>query len=220
VGHVRFGNLRRLSPVSRLWGFDRGIPIDRYYIEKFLSQNTPDIQGHVLEIGDNLYTTKFGGADIMRSDVLHKIGGNPKVTVEADLTCADHLQGSTYNCIICTQTLQFIYDVKAAIQTMHRLLTTNGVLLITIPAITQISRDDMNQWGDYWRFTSLSARLLVEEIFSETDVSVASYGNVLSAVAFLHGLAAEELSQKELDYIDPDYELVITVRAVKTQRSA
>ncbi len=37
----------------------------------------------------------------------------------------------------------------------------------------------------------------------------------MSAIGFLHGFASEELCQDELDYYDPDYEVRITVRAVK-----
>ena len=66
-----------------------------------------------------------------------------------------------------------------------------------------------------WRFTTLSARRLFGEVFPTENVTVEAYGNVLVAVAFLHGLAAEELRQEELDHRDPDYEVLITVRAVK-----
>jgi hypothetical protein len=52
-------------------------------------------------------------------------------------------------------------------------------------------------------------------VFPPELVSVAPYGNVLSAIAFLHGLAAEELRPEELDHHDPDYQVLIAVRAVK-----
>jgi len=70
---------------------------------------------------------------------------------------------------------------------------------------------------DRWRFTTLSAQKLFEEVFSPVNVTVASYGNVLAANAFLHGLAGEELRPQELDHQDPDYELLITVRAIKSK---
>src|SRR3712207_5592488 len=48
-GHpVDFGDLRRTRPLSAQWGFDRGLPIDRYYIEGFLSANAADVGGCVL----------------------------------------------------------------------------------------------------------------------------------------------------------------------------
>jgi SAM-dependent methyltransferase len=215
VGFVRFGSLRRPQPISRVFGLDRGLPIDRYYIENFLGQYAEDIQGHVLEIGEDMYTRRFGDGRVVRSDVLHVQEGNPKATIVADLTCADSIWSDTFDCIIFTQTLQFIYDTRAAIRHLHRILKPGGVLLATFPGISQISRYDMDRWGDYWRFTTLSARRLFEEVFPPGNVTVQAYGNVLAAVAFLHGLAAEELRRQELDYRDPDYELAITVRGVK-----
>jgi len=209
--------MRRLTPVSRVFGFDRGQCIDRYYIENFLAHHANDIQGHVLEIGDDEYTKSFGGERVTRSDVLHAAEGNTKATIVADLTCANHIPTDTFDCIIFTQTLQFIYDVRAALRTLYRILKSGGVLLATFPGISQISRYDMDRWGDYWRFTTLSARRLFEEVFPPENVTVGAHGNVLVAVAFLHGLSAEELRREELDYHDPDYELIITVRALKVR---
>lgn len=215
VGFVSFGSLRRLQPVSRSFGFDRGLCIDRCYISQFLAKHAMDIRGHVLEVGDDAYTREFGGDHVTESDVLHAVEGNPKATIVADLTCAEHIPSDTFDCIIFTQTLQFIYDVRSAVQTLHRILKPGGVLLATFPGISQLSRYDMDRWGEYWRFTTLSARRLFEEVFPPDGVSVEAYGNVLAAIAFLHGLAADELRQEELHYRDPDYEVLITVRAVK-----
>lgn len=216
---VRWGILRRLIPVSRVFGLDRGQPIDRYYIENFLARHAEDIQGHVLEIGDDTYTRKFGGERVSRSDVLHAWAGNPKATIVADLTCADHIPSDTFDCIIFTQTLQFIYDGRAALKTLYRILKPGGVLLATFPGISQISRYDMDRWGDYWRFTTLSARRLLEEVFPPGCVQVEAQGNVLTAIAFLHGLAAHELTPEELDYHDPDYQVLIGMRVARVAGS-
>jgi glycosyltransferase involved in cell wall biosynthesis/SAM-dependent methyltransferase len=219
VGCVDFGSLRRLQPVSRVFGFDRGLPIDRYYIEYFLSKHAADIRGHVLELGDNAYTRKFGGDRVTKSDVLHAVEGNPEATMVADLTRAEQLRSEIFDCIICTQTLMFIYDVRAAVQTLERLLKPSGILLVTLAGVShQISRNEMNRWGDYWRFTSLSARRLFEEVFPASSVTVNAYGNVLAAIAFLHGLTVQELRPAELDASDPDYEVVITIEARKPAR--
>ena len=214
---VHWGNLRRLAPFSRVFGLDRGLPIDRYYIENFLAQHAGDIQGNVLEFADNDYTLRFGGEKVARSEILQLTPDNPKATIVADITQANAIPSETFNCIICTQTLQFIYDVRVAIQTLHRILRPNGVLLVTFPGISQISRYDMDRWGDYWRFTTVSALRIFEETFPASHVEVEAHGNVLAAVAFLHGVVAEELNRKELDYRDPDYEVLITVRAVKRE---
>ncbi len=217
VGLVRFGHLRRLKPVSPDWGSERGKPIDRYYIERFLAAHSADVQGQVLEIGDDRYTRRFGGERVVQSQVLHVAETKSQVTVIGDLTKADHLPSDTLDCIILTQTLQAIYDVPAAVRTVYRILRPGGVVLVTIPGISKISRYDMDRWGYYWSFTTLSARRLFEVAFPADKIQVCAHGNVLAAIGFLHGLAAEELSRKELDYEDPDYELLITLRAVKPE---
>jgi SAM-dependent methyltransferase len=214
---VEFGSLRRITPISQSFGLDRGLCIDRYYIEHFLAQHSGDVKGKVLEVGDDLYTTRFGEDQVTASDVIHVTEDNVKATMVADLTQAEQIPSDVYDCIVLTQTLQFIYDVRKAVQTLYRILKPNGVLLVTLSGINRISRYDMDRWGEYWRFTTLSASRLFEEIFPPSNVTVQGYGNVLAAVAFLHGLAVSELSQQELDYCDADYDVLITVRVVKPE---
>jgi SAM-dependent methyltransferase len=214
-GWIRFGIFRRLTPISRTFGLDRGQPIDRFYIERFLTSHARDIRGAVLEIGDDGYARRFGRDQLVTCDVLHVEAGHPGATIVADLAHADGMASDAFDCIIFTQTLQFIFGLQAVTNTLHRLLKPGGVLLATVPGITQISRYDMDRWGEYWRFTTLSMRRLLEEVFPSAHVSVDANGNVLTAVAFLHGLAAEELRPDELDYRDADYELLITARAIK-----
>jgi SAM-dependent methyltransferase len=205
---------RRLTPISRIWGMDRGKPIDRHYIETFMSENSKDIHGRVLEIEDNRYTIQYGRG-VIKSDILHVSNWDPGVTIVADLTAADDIEGNVFDCIVLTQTLQVIYDVPAALSTLHRILKPKGVLLATFPGISQIAREGMESWPDHWRFTRPSAERLFSEVFSAENVAVQVYGNVLAATAFLYGLAAEELREWELDYRDPDYQLLIAARAVK-----
>jgi glycosyltransferase involved in cell wall biosynthesis len=216
VGRVRLGKMRRLTPISTEWGFDRGLPVDRHYIERFLEIHSRDICGHVLEIGDDTYTRKFGGSRVVQSDILYPVQGNAQATIVEDLTRGESIPSERFDCIICTQTLMFIFETRKAIETLYRILKPGGVLLMTLAGVShQISREDMARWGDYWRFTSLSARRLCESVFPPENVMVEAHGNVLVAVAFLYGLAREELRQDELDTHDPDYEVLITVRALK-----
>lgn len=221
-GEVRFGNLRRATPVSPDWGYDRGLPVDRYYIERFLALRARDVRGRALEIEDATYTRRFGGDRVTTSDVLHVVEGNPEATIIGDLTSADHIPSNTFDCIILTQTLHLIYDVRAAIETLHRILKPGGVALITFPAISQVSHygaEDEENWSDYWCWglTALSARRMVEEVFGEANVEAEAYGNVLTATSLLYGLAAEELRRGELDHRDPDYDVIVGIRAVKRE---
>ena len=219
VGWVRFGSLRRLKPISSNFGNSRGLEIDRYYIEKFLSEHATDIRGHALEIKHNTYTVRYGQDRVSRSDVLHPVEGNPDATIVADLTKADHLPSNVFDAIIFTQTLQVIYDIRTTIATLYRILKPGGVLLATASGMAKLSLEDFDSWGEYWRFTSLSARLLFEEVFPRECVTVQSYGNVLAAISFLEGLACEDLKQKELDAVDRSYEILIAIRAVKPEQT-
>jgi hypothetical protein len=215
LGTVDFGDLRRVSPVARKLGRDRGLPIDRHYIERFLATRTERIGGQVLEIGDDRYTRKFGGTGVTRSDVLHVTPDNPRATIVADLTCASHVPSDRFDCIILTQTLHYIYRLSAAVATLYRILKPGGTVLATMGGVTQTSRIATGEWNYYWNFTVASARTLFEEQFPAPSVFVESFGNVLAATAYLYGLAAEEMRLEELDYCDPDFQFLIAVTAVK-----
>ena len=214
-GRVRFGSFRRLEPVSTQFGFERGTPIDRYYIERFLAAHRDDIHGRVLEFGDARYTKMFGGGRVTRSDVLDLVP-NPHTTIVADLTHGVDIASDSFDCIVCTQTLQMIYDLRAAVAELWRILAPSGTLLLTGHGTSKTGRHlGTDPWGEFWRITTYSARLLLEEAFTPEQVQVETFGNVLAAVCALEGLAAEELRPDELDHRDRDYEVVVAARAVK-----
>ena len=210
VGRVTWGDFARLRPINSNWGFERGTPIDRYYIEKFLEQNAAHIRGRVLEVAGNEYTKKYGGNRVDKSDILHHTDGNPRATIIADLTDPSQGPDALFDCIICTQTLQFVYDVSAAVTSLHRFLKPGGILLMTVPGISQISPEDMESTGDYWRFTTATLQRLLSAEFAADDVSIESHGNVKSSIGFLHGIAATELPEEELLQSDLQFQLLLT----------
>lgn len=214
AGAIDLGQLRAVAPVTRGFGYERGQPVDRYYIERFLASHAPDVLGDVLEVGDDTYARRYGHAGI-RARVLRLHADSSAASIVGDLVDLPAVADAEFDCIICTQTLQLIYELRPAAATLHRLLKPGGVLLVTVPGISQI--DDhhwQHQWC--WSFTPRSARLLFEEFFGHDRVEVSSYGNVLASVAFLEGLAAEDLTLAELDATDSAYPLLIAVRAVKS----
>lgn len=205
------GVFRSTSPLSNSWGNDRGTPVDRYYIERFLSAHRQDITGRTLEVHDSRYTERFG-TGVTKADVLDIETENKEATLVADLSVADQIPSETFDCFILTQTLQYIFDTRAAIKNASRLLRPGGVLLLTVPSVSRI---DPVSRGEYWRFTPASCKRLLAEPFGLENISVKGYGNVMTCVAFLQGMAYEELSQKELTMNDDAFPLVISVRATK-----
>jgi SAM-dependent methyltransferase len=220
IGWAHLGSLRRLTPISPHWGNERGLPIDRYYIQQFIRANALDIRGHGLEIKEDLYASRFGGERITKLDILHPEEGNPNATLVADLTLADDLPSNNFDFIIATQTLHFISDVHAAVGTLFRILKPGGILLATVSGISKISREDIDRWGHNAAFTSTSAERLFHVFFPKGNVRVDARGNVLAAIACLHGLASEELRPQELNYYDPDFQVLVTIRAVKPEMAA
>jgi hypothetical protein len=210
-----FSVLRRVRPYRPDFGWFRGKCVDRYYIEQFLSRHSQDMRGRTVEIGENCYMAQFGGDRITRADVLDYIA-RPEATLVADLTDAASIPDDSFDCIVCTQTLMAIYDMQAAIRTLHRTLAPGGVALVTLAGISQIVPNRMNGGADdYWRFTRPSAHKLFSDVFGEPNVTVQTFGNVLTATALLHGLVVDELTPEEFAHNDPDYPMIVAVRAVK-----
>jgi SAM-dependent methyltransferase len=206
--------LDRPYPVSRDFGFDRGLPIDRFYIEQFLHARRGDVHGRVLEVGDAAYSVRFGGTRVDRQDVLHVHAGNPAATIVGDLSTPGTLPRSAFDCIVLTQTLQFIFDMAAAVRELHAALKPGGVLLLTVPGISQIDR---GEWSEqcFWALTPAAVRRLLGEVFYEEAITVESHGNVFAATAFLQGLALAEVDQVKLDVHDDAYPVIVTAHATK-----
>lgn len=205
-----------LEPLSRDFGKERGTPIDRWYIHEFLWERRADVRGRVLEVADSGYTDYLGEGAVTHCDVLHVAQAYPWVTIVGDLATGEGIPSAAFDCIVLTQTLHLIYDLAGAVRTIHDALKPGGVVLATLPGVSQISQGDRRQWGDFWRFTADGAQRLFAEKFGADDVEVQAYGNVLAASAFLYGYALEELDPSELAHRDDDFHLLVGVRAQRT----
>ena len=205
-----------MDPVSRQFGYDRGTPVDRYYIERFLQSNSQYIRGRVLEIGDDIYTQRFGGDRVRCRDIFHVHSGNPQATMVGDLATADTIPSNIFDCAIVTQTLQFIFDPLAALRTLHRILRPAGVLLATAPALTVVSAAT-DEWHRmwYWSFTPASIRAMVWKTFLPELACIETYGNILAGVCVLQGIAVEDVDTSELEPADSEYPVLMTIQAVK-----
>ena len=203
-GHdaVDWGDLRRTDPVSRDWGYDRGVPIDRRYIDDFLFAHSSDVRGAVLEIQEDDFTQACGGPRVTEHAVLDLDPSNRRATVLADLRMAPELASNAFDCVILTQTLHVIDDMCAALAECYRILKPGGVLLATFPSASRVCLE-YGQPGDYWRMTPAGARALVQSAFAPSQISSDTFGNVLTNTAFLHGLSTAEVTDSEFDEIDP-----------------
>jgi SAM-dependent methyltransferase len=208
------GRIRSAKPLCRGFGYSRGTPIDRYYIERFLHAHSDDIRGRVLEIGDDAYSRRFGGSRVTKQDVLHVRGGEPHATIVGDLSQPGVLPKAAFDCIILTQTLHLIFDADAALKQIHHALRPGGVALITVPGITPVDRGEWKEsW--YWSFTGVALERLLSQTFVGNQIEISNYGNLFSATAFLHEAAVEEVSRGRLDRNDEAYPVTVTARVMR-----
>ncbi|WHY74226.1 methyltransferase domain-containing protein [Fictibacillus enclensis] len=200
-----------IRPKSRNFGFDRGKPIDRFYIEKFLENNRAEITGHVLEVGDNFYTRTYGD-NVTKSDVLNLISSN-EATIVGDLATGENIPHGVFDCIILTQVIHVIYDIKMALNHTFNALKPGGTLLLTTSGLSSSCRTDFH--GDYWRFTDTSLRMLLNEFVDEERIEIDVFGNVAVAKAFLDGLAIHEIPEAILGIKDDHYQVILTAKVKK-----
>ncbi len=202
--------LNQSVPCGKLMGCDRGTSLSRYYIKKFLDNECKSITNveDTFEVGDARYSSiyypkaKHGVLDFSKG---------------MDLTDKTTLPYESYDVFICTQVFNFIYDVKSAIEGAKYVLRKGGFIISTVAGnISQISRSDMNNYGDYWRFTYLSIEKLFKDVFNENEIKCVTFGNAMSTTAYIQGMSFEDLPHSELlDYNDPEYALVIGIVARK-----
>jgi SAM-dependent methyltransferase len=209
---MRHGRFSQVRPLSLEFGFDRGTPVDRGYIEAFLQANAARIRGRVLEIGDDGYSRRFGGSAITRQDILHVHSGNPMATIVGDLSDPAVLPDAAFDCMILTQTIHLIFDLPAAMRQIHRALRPGGVALITVPGITPIDRDE---WGSswYWSLTPAALQRLLVETFPGGSFDAMNFGNLYAATTFLHGAALEEVNRRKLLPYDPAFPIIVAACA-------
>jgi hypothetical protein len=206
LGYPNWGNLRRVTPFSATFGFDRGTPIDRYYVDAFMSGQRPAITGRVLEIQTNGYTTRFG-VDVIASHTLD-IRAEFSPTYLCDLALAGGVvPTASYDCFLLPNTLPFIRDLEPALHQARRIVRPGGTILATVPCLVPLTGDV----ADYWRLSADGWRVLAARVWPGCHIEVTAYGNVLTAAAAMYGITVEELTPAELDADDPRYPVLVTI---------
>jgi len=198
-------------PVSRTFGYERGVPIHRYYVDKFFETHAHRIRGHCMEFQDSGYVRRFGGGRPSRIDILDLTADNPNATLVADLTKPNDIPSDTFDCIVCVHVLHLVYDADGLTREMHRLLAPGGALLIAVPGTSMI---DPN-WTEFRRWTALGIETLLGQFFRPSDIQVESYGNSLAAAAEMRGLASDEIAPWELNARDELFPVEVGGLAVK-----
>ncbi len=197
------------KPLSRQFGTERGTPVDRYYIEKFLEEYKHLVKGEVLEIEDNTYSLRYGGEQLTHSIVMDVGNHGEGVTFNGNLETGEGIQNELADCFILTQTLMYLFDLKSAAHNIGRLLKRGGTALVTCSGISQNSRRCMDDYGCCFNFNVDALRKMFS---SEPDLKVieaGSYGNVKTVMAHISGLCREDLDISDFQENDKYYPLIV-----------
>ena len=199
-GLPRWGKLRRTTPLSSTFGFERGTPIDRRYLRQFLHAHRALITGDVLEVQTSSYTRRYG-RDLRRTDTFDI---NPVFhpTYLCDLAHSENtLPTSAFDCVLLPQTLQHLRELDACLAHLLRVVRPGGVILASAAGLMPLTADV----PDYWRLSPDGWRERLSRAWSGAEVTVEGHGNCLTAIASQLGLALEELTDAKLDARDPRY---------------
>jgi SAM-dependent methyltransferase len=200
-----WGNLRRVTPLSTTYGFERGIPIDRFYVDKFLTARRSLLTGRVLEIQTTDHTRRYG-SDVTVADTLD-INPSFRPTYCCDLAHAEIVSSDSYDCFLLPNTLCFLRDLDGALREARRVVRPGGAILATVPAFVPLTADVV----DYWHASADGWRVVADRVWPDCHIVVESYGNCLAAAAAMYGIVFEELTATELDFCDPRYPVLVGI---------
>jgi hypothetical protein len=202
----RWGNLRRTKPFSSSYGFERGQPIDRYYLHRFLSAHRDLIAGDVLEIQGTSYTERFG-RDLTRADSFD-IEARYEPTYICDFAhCGAVIPDDAYDCLLLPNALPHFRELDRCLAHALRVVRPAGIILASAAGLLPLTGDA----PDYWRMTPHGWREMLGAAWPGATLEVAGHGNCLSAVGAQLGLALEELTEAELDVHDPRFPVLTTM---------
>lgn len=205
-GLPRWGNLRRTTPFSSTYGFERGTPIDRHYLHQFLDVHRDLITGDVLEVQTGSYTQRFGH-DVRRADTFDIVPAFAPTFLCDFAHCESVIPSDTYNCLLLPNTLQHFRELDRCLAHALRVVAPGGAILASAGGSLPLTGDV----PDYWRLSPDGWRELLSRAWSDADIAVSGHGNCLAAVAAQLGLAVEELTPAELDVHDSRYPVLTTI---------
>jgi hypothetical protein len=208
--------LRRLTPLYD--GAEKGTPIVRYYWARYLATHRADIHGRGLEIGSVETLRQWGGERLTDADAIDLTPHGPDVRVVADLMRADDVPGESYDCFVHQFSLHMMYDAEAALYHSVRLLKPGGTLLLSAVCVDPYHPNGLDMGTgqplfSFWTFTPLLLENMLRRIgLRDGDYALTVFGNLFARVAYEFNMAAEELTPRELDHVDPSHPVLIGVR--------
>lgn len=208
VGKIRFGDFREYAPFCNNYGFTRGTPIDRYYLDQFIAEIRDEVNGDTLEIGGRKENRhRYGLRHVISYKVIDVIGGR-SVDIVADAHDVTACSANSFDSILLFNVLEHCERPWVIASNLSTWLRPGGKVYCMVPVVQRIHGDPK----DYWRILPDSLEFLFRDYHI---LKKGTYGNLMTSVAALSGIAMEELDLDELSPKNPQYPVISWIVAKK-----
>lgn len=160
--------------------------LHKYHLNKHIKEFTQHIKNHpiILDIGSatSPYKSFFTFKEYISLDIDVQRGGN--IDIIGDVSNLP-IQGSSVDCIICTEVLEHVKDTENAFRELNRVLKSGGYLILTTPLLIGV-HDSI----DFYRFTETALRSLLDKyefeilIFKKRGGIFSSVVSILSQIPY------------------------------------
>ncbi len=197
INVFRFLWARNILPVGTDFGWSRGTPIGRFYVNNFVAEKAQGLGGVILEFGEARYRDYF--KDVEQYKVVDVVAG-PNVDFVCDIHDVSSMPQTFFDVIVCTQVLEHVERPEYALRELRKLLKKDGRLICTVPFLAHIHYVPT----DYYRFsidaiTSALSRAGFEVLDARNS------GNALVTIGSLLGFSAQDFSSSEMAVVDNLY---------------
>jgi SAM-dependent methyltransferase len=187
----------KLLPISTDFGWSRGTPVGRHYVNKFVAEMATGLGGTVLEFGESRYKACF--KTVQQYQVIDVVPG-PSVDYVCDIHDVSSVPEHYFDVIVCTQVLEHVERPVDALRQLHKLLKHDGHLICTVPFLAHIHYVPT----DFYRF-SIDAICSALGTAGFQVLEARNSGNALVTLGSLLGYAAEDFRSKEMEVVDNVY---------------
>ncbi len=169
--------MSRISPQPNVWKSEGYITYRRLWLDTMLASFSADMRGIVLDLGgkrENKRGTFQPPEEQARAWWYLNLDLSTNPNIYADVTRTP-IQPESVDCILCTEVLEHLKDPQACVDEMHRLLSTGGVALASVPFFYPVHADPY----DFQRFTEDGLRYLFRNFKSVEVHRMGGYAGVL-----------------------------------------
>jgi glycosyltransferase involved in cell wall biosynthesis len=212
AGEVDFGSFGRVTPIRRVFDPDRGTPVGRYYLEAFLRAHQQFPPEPILYLGSGTPEAQVTAG--LSTAPSHRSPSDVESQADRASPSPASMEEPGYSTVIVQGVPSGSSDLVDALRVGGRALRPGGVLLGVFPALARFGIGEAEH-GPQDVFTLAQVRAAAESVFGGESLRVETRGNILAALASLHGLAAEELRPDQLAHSDPSFPVVILLHVTR-----